>query len=111
MILVDMKFPASSISVFSTIKSLVTFEVIPGDIYGPFQEQMIDLPSDKVFYEQMNQVGYESGYIIASMFLTFVFFAIFLIRIFSDFAIVKCVWFKKFKCCKSIIEGSKRRLA
>ena len=38
MILIRMKFPANPQFLFEQIKSLVTFEIIPEDIYGPLQE-------------------------------------------------------------------------
>ena len=45
---------------------------------------MIDLPSDKVYQEQMNQMGYETGYIVSSMYLNFAILALGLVRIIID---------------------------
>ena len=109
MILIDMKFPANTMQLFEDVKSLVSFEIVPGEVYGPLQELMIDLPSDKFYHEQANQVGYETGYIIGSMFLTFALLSLVILRLLIDKLVVK--FLNKFKCCEKMVNGSKERLA
>ena len=46
------KLPANSREFFEKILGIVTFDIIPEEIYGPVQEYLLDdLPSDYFFHE------------------------------------------------------------
>jgi len=88
--------------------ALVTFDVIPEEVYSPLQEYLIDLQSDIVYHQQIANAGYESGFILISMFLVFLFQFLFFFKSFVEWIIVR--YFKKVKCCRKRVKKSKQNL-
>ena len=99
MIVVNMKFPSSSTVVFEIVLGLVTFDVLPEELYGPVRDYLIEVPSDIVFYQHIAEAGFETGYILISAFLTFVFLILMVLGQIGDLITVK--FFRKCRCCRN----------
>ena len=72
MIFLPVKFPPCTIDVFESVYKLISFEVIPGEITGPIQSAIIELPESRPFSPAFKQMGADTGYILSNMFLPLV---------------------------------------
>lgn len=63
------RYPPCTTNMFEAIIKIVTFELIPESIYAPLQDLLLDLPSDIGYSDKFLFLGYETGYILSSMFM------------------------------------------
>jgi hypothetical protein len=67
----------------------VTFELLPEDVYQPFAEEILQLPSDYAFSEELANFGEDSAYILMLLFLP-----ITTIIIFTTYYYLNLLWYK-----------------
>ena len=66
------KYPACTVNMFKAIIRMVTFELIPEFLYGPLKEMVLDMESDIPYSREYLFLGYETGFILDSMFTAFI---------------------------------------
>ena len=74
----------------------------------PFITHLIKSLSDYIFNDQVAQAGFETGHILISMFLAFLFIALYLLKSLGNFVLVHAC--KNIGICKSRVETSKEQL-
>ena len=109
MLLSKVKIPGVTSTLYEQILTIVSFEIIPESYYSPLLEYILDdLPSDYIFNDKVAQGGYETGYILVSMFLAFLFLSLYLLKAFGNFVLAHLC--KNVGICKARVEISRQQL-
>ena len=87
MSVIKMKFPSSSVELFEMILGLVTFDIIPEEFYEPIRDSIFTLPSDIFYYQQIQDAGIQTGYILIESFMTFVLLGVMILGFIMHFCI------------------------
>jgi len=68
----DIPLHSNTSDLFAKINKLVSFDIMPEELQNYMIEFLMDLPSDIPYYSRFADLGFETGYILATLFSQFI---------------------------------------